>query len=293
MKKIFNTIINIALAVMLTVVIFSPYNQNAFNVADGNNEQENSNFDVITDDEDNTQNENAPPEEELSAQAPPQFTYIDNGMRVQALVNLNVRAQPSQNAAKIGTLNVNKLAGYIETINESWYKVYFNNTLAYVSSNSAYSKIIDSNKIKNNENIINKVIDTGMNVLGIPYEFGSQRILLWNGNLNPDFTGKTFDCSAFIQYIYYKGAGIKLSGDSRSQSKNGINVDLNNIIRGDIIIMTSTQRQYNTGIERIGHVAIYIGDNKILHTFGTGGVRIQDYSAFWKGRSITARRIVY
>ena len=31
------------------------------------------------------------------------------------------------------------------------------------------------------------------------------RILLWDGTLNKNFTGKTFDCSAFVQYIFYKG----------------------------------------------------------------------------------------
>lgn len=220
------------------------------------------------------------------------FTYTDTGIKVQSLVNLNIRKHPQSDGEKVGYLNTYDTAIYLETHDNNWYKIVYKNAPAYVSSNTQYTRLVDSNNINTADLIIDKVVQQGMSILGTPYEFGSQRILNWNGTLNNNFTGKTYDCSAFIQYIFYKGANVKLKGDSRSQSTQGLEIKLSNVKRGDILIMTSTARQYNTGIERIGHVALYLGNNKILHTFGTGGVRIQDFSAFWKGRVITVRRVV-
>lgn len=215
----------------------------------------------------------------------------DTGIKVQSLVDsLNIRTGPSTSSKVIGSLNAGAKVDYIEGQN-GWYKVRYGDEIAYVSANTSYTRLIDTNA-GSVEALIDAVIDEGLKVLGTPYEYGSQRILNWDGTLNKNFTGKTFDCSAFVQYIFYKGAGIKLKGDSRSQSLQGTNVPLDKLQKGDLIFMTSSTRLNNTGIERIGHVAMYIGNNKIMHTFGTGGVRIQDYSEFWRGRAITARRVI-
>ena len=104
-----------------------------------------------------------------------------------------------------------------------------------------------------------------------------------DGNLMSGFSTKTFDCSSFVQYCFYKGADIKLQTYSRAQSVEGQLVSkMSDLQRGDIVFMTSTARYYKTGLERIGHVDIYLGDGKMLHTFGTPGVLVDDFDAFWK-----------
>lgn len=234
----------------------------------------------------------AEPDDEYAKGASNEEIFTDTGIKVQALVaSLNVRTAPTTSSNVLGSLSAGAKVDYIEA-QENWYKIRYDGQTAYVSANASYTRLIDSNAGKVAA-LIDAVIDEGIKVLGTPYEYGSQRLLNWNGTLNNNFTGKTFDCSAFVQYAFYKGAGIKLNGDSRSQSTQGIPVSLDRLEKGDILIMTSSSRLNNTGIERIGHVAIYMGNNKILHTFGTGGVRIQDYSEFWKGRTLFVRRAIY
>lgn len=205
---------------------------------------------------------------------------------VQSLVSLNVRENPNTSGKILGTVNLNTTLPYIETIDNNWHKVLYKSGIAYVSAKYNYSRL---KPIVSSQEMIEKVIEKGLSVLGTPYEFGSVRIIDYNFNKINAFTGETFDCSAFVQYAFYLGANINLYGDSRTMSKQGATVNYEDIKRGDVIFMTSTARQYNTGIERIGHVGIYLGDNKLLHTYGTGGVRITEFNSFWRGRFILAK----
>ncbi|NLL56091.1 MAG: C40 family peptidase [Clostridiales bacterium] len=204
---------------------------------------------------------------------------------VQSLVTLNIRDNPSTQGNILGVMTQSQTLPLIETL-DSWHKVLYNDSMAYVSANASYSRL---KPLGSQSDIVEKVIETGLSVLGTPYEYGSTRIIDYNFKPIVAFTGNTFDCSAFVQYAFYKGANINLYGDSRTMSKQGVTVKYEDIKRGDVIFMTSTARQYNTGIERIGHVGIYLGDNKLLHTYGTGGVRITEFSSFWRGRFITAK----
>ncbi|MGI6702163.1 MAG: C40 family peptidase [Christensenellales bacterium] len=220
----------------------------------------------------------------------------EQNLKVLALGNINIRSSPDTSGNNIvGLLKKNNTLDYIESYNDSWNVVDYKGSKAYITASFKYSKIIDADAEETDENnvdIIESVIGAGMAVLGTPYEYGSTRLLNQYGEVNPYFTGNTFDCSAFVQYAFYTGGGIKLKGDSRSQSRDGELIALDDIQRGDLVFMTSTARQYNVGIEKIGHVAIYIGDNKLLHTYGTGGVRITDFNSFWRGRTLLVRRMI-
>lgn len=215
--------------------------------------------------------------------------FVLSGYDLQSKTTVNIRAQASITSEILGQLTKWQTAPLIQKISDQWYKVLYNGQEAYITANADYTRVYDPETVNA---MIENIIDTGMSVLDTPYEFGATRMLYYSGNLNPYFTGKTFDCSSFVQYAFYEGAGIKLQGDSRSQSKYGILVEKSELRRGDLIFMWSSARRYNTGIEQIGHVVIYIGDNKILHTWGTGGVRVQVFSAGWQERFIHARRML-
>ena len=215
--------------------------------------------------------------------------YLVSGLEVQALGNINIRQQPSTTSQVLGKLTRLQHIPLIEKYSENWYKVLYQGKIAYISANPQYTRVYDPEKI---DALIENIITEGQKVLGVPYEYGAQRLFYHNGKPNPNFTGNTFDCSSFVQYSFYKGAKIILKADSRSQSQEGILIDKSELERGDLIFMWSSARRYNTGIERIGHVVIYLGDNKILHTWGTGGVRIQEYTPGWQERFILARRML-
>jgi lipoprotein Spr len=115
------------------------------------------------------------------------------------------------------------------------------------------------------------IISTGKRYLGVRYQFSAK-----TGNTN------SFDCSSFTQFAF-KQNGITLPRSSKQQSTVGTYVPRNQLQPGDLIFFYSP----------IHHVAIYIGNGKILHTYGNPGVTISDLnSGWWKSHYTTARRVL-
>ena len=85
-----------------------------------------------------------------------------------------------------------------------------------------------------------------------------------------------------MQYVFYEGADKILNVNTRTQVTQGKYVAKSKLQRGDCLFFTNEERQYNTGIERIGHVAIYLGNDYILHT-SSDYARIEKMTASrWK-----------
>lgn len=116
-----------------------------------------------------------------------------------------------------------------------------------------------------------QIIATGKQFLGVPYQFGAK-------------SGRTdaFDCSSFTQYVYGQN-GVQLPRSSREQSTTGTFVPRNQLQKGDLVFFYSP----------VHHVAIYMGDGKLLHTYGKGGVTITDLnSGWWNSHYASARRVL-
>ncbi|MDO5292556.1 MAG: C40 family peptidase [bacterium] len=89
------------------------------------------------------------------------------------------------------------------------------------------------------------------------------------------------DCSGFVQAVYKK-MGYKLPRTSRQQSQKGKKVSAKNLQKGDLLF-------YGSG-RSISHVAMYIGNNKIIHASNPrDGVKISKYNY---RKPITIRRII-
>ncbi len=117
----------------------------------------------------------------------------------------------------------------------------------------------------------NRIISLGERYLGTPYKYGAT-------------TGYTssFDCSSFTQYVYRQN-GIGLPRSSSQQSRVGQYVSRSNLSPGDLVFFYSP----------VHHVAIYIGNGKILHTYGKPGVTISSLnSSWWSSHYNTARRVI-
>ncbi|MCD9023870.1 C40 family peptidase [Cohnella silvisoli] len=135
---------------------------------------------------------------------------------------------------------------------------------------------------------IEKVIADGMKYVGTPYEFGSNR-----NNTT------TFDCSDYVRWIFKETLGISLPADSRQQGAyvkdNGTaETDWHNLKRGDLMFFMSYKgsnaanyKRFDKSTERITHVAIYLGNGKILHTYSneSGGVHVGEFAGTaWEQR---------
>lgn len=96
------------------------------------------------------------------------------------------------------------------------------------------------------------VVNLALQFVGRPYRSGG----------NDPHTGA--DCSGFVRYVMQHGAGVLLNRSSSSQATQGQPISASQIQPGDLVF-------YGNG-SRISHVAMYIGDGKIVHasTYKTG-----------------------
>lgn len=212
----------------------------------------------------------------------------DQDTLVVSLTNgLNVRSGKGTSYSSLGSLDKGDMVAFI-ALEDGWYKTIYKERVAYVSANSAYTTLY--RMAKGNEKV-ESVISVGKSLLGYPYVWGSQRYHWGNGILNTNFVAGEFDCSALTQYAYYKGAGVLLDVTTRTQVLQGVRVTRDNLIRGDLMFFTNSSRYNLTGTERVGHVAIYLGDNYILHTASDHAVIEQISSKRWS-YFIEGRRVI-
>ncbi|WP_232016298.1 C40 family peptidase [Paenibacillus baekrokdamisoli] len=119
-----------------------------------------------------------------------------------------------------------------------------------------------------------KIIQYGKQYIGTPYKFG---VVSMSTN--------AFDCSSFTQYVF-DNFDISLARTSSIQATEGTPVDKNYLSMGDLVF-------FKTNGIGISHVAIYAGDNKILHSSSSKGVTVSDMTtSYWQNSYVTARRIV-
>lgn len=123
-----------------------------------------------------------------------------------------------------------------------------------------------------------RVIPTAERYLGTKYRYGGS---------SPS-TG--FDCSGFVQYVYAKH-GVTLPRTSRAMAKVGtpLRADFGALAAGDLVMFAQ-------GGGAISHVAVYAGDNRIIHATSSGGsVRYDDLGTergrWFVKRLVAARRV--
>jgi cell wall-associated NlpC family hydrolase len=100
-----------------------------------------------------------------------------------------------------------------------------------------------------------------------------------------------FDCSGFVQYVFGQH-GVALPRTSRQQAGAGRALPRTSgaLQPGDLMLFSSKGR----GVD---HVAIYAGDNRIIHsTAGAGGVVYDDLSTprgkWYLARHVSSRRVL-
>lgn len=199
--------------------------------------------------------------------------------------NVNIRAGAGTDYTVLGYAEKGTMYAVIGKTG-SWYKTYYKNKIAYIYA--SYTSVFTLEKTKDT---IEDVVEEGYKLLGVPYVYGAVRVHDGKGKLLKGFTAQKFDCSSLIQYIFYKGAGTLLGGHSRAQVLQGKYVKRSELQRGDCIFFTNESRKNKTGIERVGHVALYLGDGYILHT-ASDYARIEKISQARWNFYIEARRFI-
>ncbi|MHA6534734.1 C40 family peptidase [Paenibacillus sp. BAC0078] len=163
---------------------------------------------------------------------------------------------------------------HVESVADAlWLKVRTgDNQTGYISAKPKYT---DYTSALLADKQADALIAYGKTFLGTPYEFGA----------SPDQTA-TFDCSSFVKRVFEDTLSIELPRVSYDQAKEGKEVGLNELRPGDLLFFSA--RGLN-----IGHVAIYAGNNQLLHTYSTKlNVHMEAFDGQWKKRFVTARRIL-
>lgn len=113
--------------------------------------------------------------------------------------------------------------------------------------------------------------------IGVPYLYGG-------------ITSNGIDCSAFVQQVYAQ-IGISLPRTSAQQYEDYrfIMVNKTQLETGDLIFFKKSK--YSS----VGHVAIYLGNNKIIHSSKhEGGVYISSIhdGNIWDQQYFAAKRVI-
>ncbi|HEV8177834.1 MAG TPA: C40 family peptidase, partial [Gemmatimonadales bacterium] len=124
-----------------------------------------------------------------------------------------------------------------------------------------------------------RVLATGDRYRGKQYVYGGAK------------PGVGFDCSGFVQYIFGQH-GVSLPRTSRQQAGTGqaLPKAATALRPGDLMFFSSKGR----GVD---HVAIYAGNNRIIHSSaGAGGVVYDDLSTprgkWYLARHVASRRVL-
>ncbi|TDF89199.1 peptidoglycan endopeptidase [Paenibacillus piri] len=137
------------------------------------------------------------------------------------------------------------------------------------------------------EKTADAIIAEGIRYFGTPYVFGAER-----------FNDKAFDCSSYVQYLY-GNQGIQLGYNSREQAVQGEEIPFINLRKGDLMFFSDEDFPNETGLNKVRHVGIYMGEGKILHTYeeGTGVIisnihKDEKEGEYWYQNYLFAKRVI-
>lgn len=222
---------------------------------------------------------------------PEESTPVVSNANAVVVKSVSFRNEPSTSGDRIRYLQTDEQIVITKEINSYWYAATDSKGVAgYVSSQEQYVRVtgnlpqeekpaepVVTAPITSVSQQVEAVIAAGLKYLGTPYEYGSDRDTI-----------TTFDCSDFIRQAFKDALDVVLPADSRQQGtyvndKSSVSTNWESLKRGDLMFFKgyegSTESSYsNTSpfSTRITHVAIYLGDGQMLHTYSkdSGGVRI-------------------
>ncbi|ERI07359.1 C40 family peptidase [Aneurinibacillus aneurinilyticus] len=190
-----------------------------------------------------------------------------------------------------GTVHAASYSSYKVKSGDTAYKISQRYTISLAKLKEINPGIEDLNQLYSGQTLnipkADAIIALGKNYIGTPYVLGAKR-----------FQDKTFDCSSFVQYLYAK-QGISLGWNSREQAKQGVDVSFKDMKKGDLMFFADEDYPNETGLNKVRHVGIYMGDGKILHTYEEGtGVIVSDLyndpkeGDYWYKYFLFAKRII-
>ena len=107
---------------------------------------------------------------------------------------------------------------------------------------------------------------------GIPYKYGGT-------------TKRGFDCSGFVNAVYFNAFNIDLPRTTTLMSKEGEKKSKSNLKSGDLVFFRPSRKYM--------HIVIYVGDGQFMHSSTSKGIiKSKLNNLYWKNKYRFSRRIL-
>lgn len=176
--------------------------------------------------------------------------------------SLNMRKSANVKSAKVQTLKNGK------KVNLTAKKVVGKTTWVYGTANGK-SGWVNASYLTTTKKVsadLSEVISYGEKFLGTPY--------VWGGT-----TPSGFDCSGYTSYVYKNVLGKSLPRTSGAQYAASKQISKDAAEVGDLVFFSGNGRS-------ITHVAIYAGNNRLLHAAGKQVKYSNLYDGYWNKRIV-------
>lgn len=179
---------------------------------------------------------------------------------------LRVRDEANVDSAVLTQILKGEEIEYVETL-DGWFKVSVDGEEGYVSAEFAHVEENLSTAVTLSELLYGmgvsdvrvELCEYAKQFVGNPYVWGGTSLT------------KGADCSGFVLAVY-KNFGVTLPHYSGSQATSGTSISFSEIQPGDLIF-------YANSSGTINHVAIYIGNNQVIHASSPStGIKISKYN---------------
>ena len=161
-------------------------------------------------------------------------TGYESDMVATVAADLSIYADEDENSEVVAMAEKGESYDVVGKADDSWSK-------AEEAAAVADAFVAEQSNLSTREQLVNYALQ----FVGGRYKFGG----------SDPHTG--VDCSGFTKYVMQHGAGVSLNRSSTSQSKQGTAISADQMQPGDLIF-------YGSG-RGINHVAMYIGDGKVVH----------------------------
>ena len=190
---------------------------------------------------------------------------------------LNVRAEPTTDSQRIGTLKRGSTVTITGETGDGWYRIAYGDADGYVSAQ--YVTILNGSG-SSNSSVGASAAALAYSLVGSPYAYGAEGPY-------------SFDCSGLLYYIYRQLGYSIARGSSSQYNQSGYFVSAAEIQPGDLVFFFDPRFDGSGGTLPTTHAGIYVGGNQFIHA-STTSYRVQydpPYGGYYEPYIVGFKRI--
>lgn len=203
------------------------------------------------------------------------FPTYTNTAKV-AVSAANIRAAASESSACIQTIPGGTQVTIVSWAN-NWYTVKYGNITGYIRGDLLTVNTTQTASSNTSSQKRTNLINYAASLLGTPYRSGGA-------------SASGFDCSGFTYYVFKKFGYDLPRGPASQMNALGTKIAKSDLKPGDLVFF---KNPYSG--RAIGHVGIYVGNGKMIHSNKPGGsVRyVTINSGYYATNYVGARRVIF